>query len=94
MPSTSYIDLIFSNGAVFTAPEDGYYCLSGLSQSLGQAGLQNISIGYQVGCTIQSGTTYGFFLPIRKGNICRVYGDVAVTYLRFFYAENVKPQST
>ena len=94
MPSTSYIDLIFSNGAEFTAPEDGYYCLSGTAASLGQAGLQNISIGYQVGCTIQIGTTYGFFLPIRKGNICRVYGDVAVTYLRFFYAENVKPQST
>lgn len=93
MPSTSYIDLIFSNGAEFTAPEDGYYCLSGTAASLGQAGLENISIGYQVGCTIQSGTTYGFFLPIRKGNICRVYGDVAVTYLRFFYAENVKPQS-
>lgn len=94
MPSTSYIDLIFSNGAEFTAPEDGYYCLSGTAASLGQAGLKNISIGYQVGCTIQNGTTYGFFLPIRKGNICRVYGDVAVTYLRFFYAENVKPQST
>lgn len=94
MPSTSYIDLVFSNGAEFTAPEDGYYCLSGTSASLGQAGLKNISIGYQVGCTIQNGTTYGFFLPIRKGNICRVYGDVAVTYLRFFYAENVKPQST
>lgn len=94
MPSTSYIDLIFSNGAEFTAPEDGYYCLSGTAASLGQAGLQNISIGYQVGCTIQNRTTYGFFLPIRKGNICRVYGDVAVTYLRFFYAENVKPQST
>lgn len=93
MPSTSYIDLIFSNGAEFTAPEDGYYCLSGTAASLGQAGLENISIGYQVGCTIQNGTTYGFFLPIRKGNICRVYGDVAVTYLRFFYAENVKPQS-
>lgn len=89
-PSDKYTDLTFSNGAEFTAPADGYYCLGGLSQSLGQAGLKNISVGYQVGCTIQSGTTYGFFLPIRKGNICRVYGDVAVEYFRFIYANSSK----
>lgn len=89
-PSDKYTDLTFSNGGVFTAPADGYYCLGGLSQSLGQAGLQNLSYKYNVGCTIQSGSSYGFILPACKGNICRVYGDVAVEYFRFIYANSSK----
>lgn len=89
-PSDKYTDLTFSNGAEFTAPADGYYCLGGLSQSLGQAGLQNLSYKYNVGCTVQSGSSYGFILPVCKGNICRVYGDVAVEYFRFIYANSSK----
>lgn len=89
-PSDKYTDLTFSNGADFTAPADGYYCLGGSSQSLGQAGLQNLSYKYNVGCTVQSGTSYGFILPVCKGNICRVYGDVAVEYFRFIYANSSK----
>lgn len=89
-PSDKYTDLTFSNGAEFTAPADGYYCLGGLSQSLGQAGLQNLSYKYNVGCTVQSGSSYGFILPVCKGNICRVYGDIAVEYFRFIYANSSK----
>lgn len=89
-PSDKYTDLTFSNGAEFTAPADGYYCLGGLSQSLGQAGLQNLSYKYNVGCTVQSGSSYGFILPACKGNICRVYGDIAVEYFRFIYANSSK----
>ena len=89
-PSDKYTDLTFSNGAEFTAPADGYYCLGGLAQSLGQAGLQNLSYKYNVGCTIQNGTSYGFILPVCKGNICRVYGDVVVEYFRFIYANSSK----
>lgn len=90
MPSDKYTDLTFSNGGEFTAPADGYYCLGGLSQSLGQAGLQNLSYKYNVGCTVQSGSSYGFILPVCKGNICRVYGDIAVEYFRFIYANSSK----
>lgn len=89
-PSDKYTDLTFSNGGEFTAPADGYYCLGGLSQSLGQAGLQNLSYKYNVGCTVQSGSSYGFILPVCKGNICRVYGDIAVEYFRFIYANSSK----
>ena len=89
-PSDKYTDLTFSNGAKFTAPADGYYCLGGSSQSLGQAGLQNLSYKYNVGCTVQSGSSYGFILPACKGNICRVYGDIAVEYFRFIYANSSK----
>ena len=89
-PSDKYTDLTFSNGGEFTAPADGYYCLGGLSKSLGQAGLQNLSYKYNVGCTVQSGTPYGFILPVCKGNICRVYGDIAVEYFRFIYANSSK----
>lgn len=89
-PSDKCTDLPFSNGAEFTAPADGYYCLGGLSQSLGQAGLQNLSYKYNVGCTVQSGSSYGFILPACKGNICRVYGDIAVEYFRFIYANSSK----
>lgn len=89
-PSDKYTDLTFSNGADFTAPADGYYYLGGLAQSLGQAGLQNLSYKYNVGCTVQSGSSYGFILPVCKGNICRVYGDVAVEYFRFIYANSSK----
>ena len=89
-PSDKYTDLTFSNGAVNSAPADGYYCLGGLAQSLGQVGLQNLSYKYNVGCTVQSGSSYGFILPVCKGNICRVYGDVAVEYFRFIYANSSK----
>ena len=98
-PSSKYDELeLMTSGQTYTAPADGWYCISKLIGSVSAVNyvdLQNTSNG--IVSTLQltsggSGNALRGFLPVMKGEIVRVNYNIKgdTEYFRFYYAEGVK----
>ena len=94
MPSSRYIDLTLgASGSTYTAPANGYFVLSKISNGTNQyitIGVGNLQI---TNYCPQSGKWFQMITPpVQKGQQCYVAYDLGGTtnWFRFYYAEGSK----
>ena len=99
LPSNQYIDLTLgASGSKYTAPADGWYCISKKTNSANQ--MVNLisdtssSIRIEIRSPNSDSNIY-LYLPIRKGDkvVCNYSAGGATQFFRFIYAQGSAPQS-
>ena len=99
LPSTTYDALTFINGAEYTAPANGYFCLSGYNSNgnlNNVAGLENTTTGTGSLSVppIYSGSIGIWTVAAQKGQKVVAYNyNGTVTDFRFVYAEGSKSEA-
>ena len=93
MPSNRRVNLTLgASGASYTAPADGYFCLSKQSTGTQWANIINSNTDTRIFSTSQNGDYVYLFVPARKGDIIYSFYTLAGTteFFRFSYAEGSK----
>lgn len=95
-PSDRYIDLTLGNdGDTYKVPADGFVFLSKKSTAAGQLVFLINDTASKIrvySVSTGSGQDIGSYIPVKKGDVVRVYYNVAgaTSYFRFVYADGSK----
>lgn len=91
-PKKQYDNLtITASDQEFTAPANGYFCISARASGAGSWFFMTIN-NTGLCCTShveQSGSNHEFFIPVGKNQVCHVaYGGIqSINYFHFVYAQ-------